>query len=126
MNLPRKTELSKGDRAPETARVRVYATTRFEGFHRWPDAPDEVAFLRDRHRHVFHVRAEASVSHGDRDVEFILLKRAVDRTVGAIKYEYDTSTWSCEQWAECLLGRLKLDRVEVSEDGENGAIVERR
>jgi hypothetical protein len=117
---------AKRDRAPKSARVRVYATTTFEGFHRWPDAPLEVAFLRDRHRHLFHIRAEVRVTHSDRDVEFILLKRQLDRAIGELKYEYDTSTWSCEQWAECLLGRLKLDRVEVSEDGENGAIVERR
>jgi predicted glycosyltransferase involved in capsule biosynthesis len=106
-------------------KVRVYATTRFEGFHRWPDAPDEVAFLRNRHRHVFHVRAEKAVSHDDRDVEFILLKRAVEAEIKTVSLEEETETWSCERWASELLQRLQLDKVDVSEDGENGAVVER-
>jgi DNA-binding transcriptional regulator/RsmH inhibitor MraZ len=65
------------------------------------------------------------VSHGDRDVEFILLKRTVEAEIVAIGAEEDTETWSCERWAEELLVRMQLDKVEVSEDGENGAVVER-
>ncbi len=84
-----------------------------------------MAFLRDRHRHVFHVRAEKVVRHADRDVEFILLKRAVDAEVKEICGDEATDTWSCERWAFELLQRVQLDKVEVSEDGENGAIVER-
>ena len=84
-----------------------------------------MAFLRDRHRHVFHVRAEKLVSHGDRDVEFILLKRAVEEELRTVAAEENTETWSCERWGEELLQRLQLDKVEVSEDGENGAVVER-
>jgi hypothetical protein len=58
-------------------------------------------------------------------VEFILLKRAVDREITTIGKEEDTGTWSCEMWAAELLQRMQLDKVEVSEDGENGAVVER-
>ena len=107
------------------AQTRVFATTRFEGFHRWPQAPDEVGFLRDRHRHIFHVRAEKTVTHDDRDVEFILLKRAVEAEIKTLSDEEDMEAWSCERWATELLQRLQLDKVEVSEDGENGAVVER-
>lgn len=104
----------------------VFATTRFEGFHRWPDAPEEVAFLRDRHRHVFHVRAEVPVRHDDRDVEFILLGRRVAAEVEVIRSTQDVSCWSCERWANELVDRLGLSACEVSEDGENGARVDRR
>jgi hypothetical protein len=83
-----------------------------------------VAFLRERHRHVFHVRGELEVTHTDREVEFILLKRELERVIASINGE-TTLEWSCEHWALYLLGALQLDRVEVSEDGENGAIVER-
>lgn len=103
----------------------VFATTRFEGFHHWPDAPDEVAFLRVLHRHVFHVRAEVPVRHDDRDVEFILLGRRVSAEIEAVRSTQDVARWSCERWAMELVDRLGLSACEVSEDGENGARVVR-
>lgn len=103
----------------------VYATTSFEGFHKWPDAPDEVAFLRELHRHRFHVRVEVKVQHDDRQVEFILLQREVDRVIRFLQATKDVSCWSCERWARELFAELPLWRCEVSEDGENGAIVMR-
>lgn len=105
--------------------IRVWCTTQFVGFHCWPKAPDGVKFLRAVHRHVFHVRAEKVVSHLDRDIEFITLKKGVDEAIDDILDGTDTLTWSCERWARELVDRLELDRVEVSEDNENGAIVER-
>lgn len=103
---------------------RVIATARFEGFHCWPDAPDEVAFLRDRHRHVFHVRAEKAVTHSDRDVEFVLLGRAVKAFCEGLAGSAEVESWSCEHWAEALIERFDLTACEVWEDGENGARVE--
>ena len=106
-------------------RTYVFITTSFEGFHCWPDAPDEVAFLRDRHRHIFHVRLEAEVGHDDRDIEFILLKRAVDEEIKRVLSSNDPKrrSWSCESWARHLLEEFDATFVEVSEDGENGAII---
>lgn len=103
----------------------VFCTTRFEGFHRWPDAPPEVAFLAVRHRHVFHVRVEVAVEHNDRDVEFIMLKRAVEQWIETRRLTDAVANWSCERWADELLQAFDAERVEVSEDGENGAIVTR-
>lgn len=105
-------------------KVTVFCRTKFESFHCWPDAPDEVNFLRVRHRHMFGVKAFKTVYHTDRDVEFILLKREVERTIEVFIEEEDTANWSCERWALELLKACKLTRVEVDEDGENGAIVE--
>lgn len=99
-------------------KIQVFITTRFEGMHRWENAPDDVSFLRNIHRHVFHVRLVKSVSHEDRDIEFIQLKRRVDR------YIYNMGDLgSCEMIASDLLRAFEADCVEVSEDGENGAIV---
>lgn len=106
-------------------KIRVFATTSFEGFHHWPDAPEEVAFLRVLHRHRFHVRAEVNVTHDDRDVEFILLQRKVAAEIARIQASEDVSCWSCERWARELIERLDLDACEVNEDGENGARLER-
>lgn len=106
------------------ARVYVYASTTFEGFHRWPNAPDEVSFLRVLHRHRFHVRVQVRVAHDDRDVEFILLQRAMSAEIARCQAQLDVSCWSCESWARHLMGAFSAYRVEVNEDGENGAIVE--
>lgn len=107
-------------------KIRIFVTTRFEGFHRWEDAPEEVAFLRSLHRHIFHVRAEKEVAHDDRQIEFILLKRRIDADIAQIQSSPQKSheTWSCEQWARYLIAREFLSKCEVSEDGENGAVVE--
>ena len=103
----------------------VFITTRFEGFHCWPEAPEQVSFLRDMHRHVFHVRLEVEVGHQDRDVEYILLKRDVDSYIEKIRKTPVTDTWSCETWASVLLEQFQAMSVEVSEDGENGAVCRR-
>jgi hypothetical protein len=54
----------------------VVVTFSIEGFHNWPAAKDifpDVAFLSDRHRHMFGFRCYAHVTHTDRDEEFIFL-----------------------------------------------------
>lgn len=112
----------------------VFVTFALEGFHCWPEAKDvfpEVGFLSDRHRHMFHFRCYAHVTHTDRDKEFILLKRELQRNL-QLQFEKDVDNvlefgrMSCEDIGEWLLGQFDfLYRVEVSEDGENGAIVER-
>ena len=106
--------------------VRVFCTLEFEGFHSWPEAPEEVGFLRHPHRHMFQVRAEVEVTHDDRDVEFILLKRRIEQKIQKkLEEGAEVSTWSCEMWAKWILREFDCYRVEVSEDGENGAVVER-
>lgn len=105
-------------------KMHVFCRTSFEGFHRWPDAPDEVAFLRDRHRHIFHVEAWKPVTHESRDIEFILLKREVDHIIKSKLLGGSVSFWSCESWAMFLADALGLSKCIVSEDGENGACCE--
>ena len=114
--------------------MNIFVTTQFEGFHRWKDAPDAVAFLRDIHRHVFHVKITASVSHAERDIEFILFKREVNEIIqkiidGERHTDQPIEDWSCETWSKEILTTLQErgynNRMtcEFSEDGENGAIV---
>lgn len=105
----------------------VYVTTSFVGYHRWTEAPAEVTFLRYWHRHVFHVKLTVRVDHSDRDVEFFMLKRDVD---AYLKTAFDGGrfAFSCEQIAEFIIAKMQSQRYEVhscevSEDGENGAVV---
>ena len=104
-------------------------TARFEGFHHYPAAPVGVRFLANLHRHEFHVTVFLEQFHNDRDVEYILLKRWVQH------YCNDYSllmpeTSSCEDIAENLARELRQKyenrrvMVEVTEDGENGALIE--
>jgi len=69
---------------------------------------------------------EQQVSHNDRDVEFITLKKAGEKLVAQTLETVDTKRWSCEMWAIHLATHLGLCRCEVSEDGENGAVVEEK
>lgn len=100
----------------------VWITTSFEHLHFWPDAPSDASFLQHPHRHVFHVKLGVEVSHDNRDIEFIKLKREVDLYIA--EWE-EISIRSCEMMAKDLLERFSAEFVEVSEDGENGARVER-
>jgi hypothetical protein len=100
----------------------VWVSTRFVGFHRWKDAPNQVIYLRDWHRHEFHVQVGVAVQGSDREVEFLQLKDAVKSFVRG-NYEGKYFEWSCEQLAERLMTAFGACFVEVSEDGENGATV---
>lgn len=107
----------------------VYCTFQFEAFHCWPNAPEEVAFLRAEHRHIFHVAAEVEVGHNDRDIEFILMKRHMQSRVEDMLKDLPTRR-SCEDMAQWFANDLVNTyqpkgtvRVCVSEDGENGASV---
>ena len=101
----------------------VWVSTLFEGFHRWKDAPNDVAFLRSFHRHVFDVKLGIEVGDDNREVEFFQLKKKVDEYINKT-FEGQQFEFSCEQIAKLLLTRFSASFVEVSEDGENGATVE--
>lgn len=109
--------------------MRVFVTAQFEGFHRWKDAPEEVKFLRDIHRHMFHVRIEIDVINCDREIELIQLKMLLNNLIQVIRLAPEAAEYSCETYAKLILGALRKVYkrkmlCEVSEDGENGAIVE--
>src|SRR5258707_353632 len=104
----------------------IFVTSSFIAYHCWPGAPDDVAFLRSTHRHVFKVRMDFAVSHDDRELEFIMVKRELNSFLANYWNEVALGSTSCEMMAKQLLGYFgnKALRAEVSEDGENGAIVE--
>lgn len=104
----------------------VIVKAQFEAIHKWENAHGEVAFLADYHRHVFHVTLEVEVRHDDREIEFILLKRALEKYLNHIPKK---STLSCEmmakgvlQWVSATYG-ARTCSCSIFEDGENGAKV---
>lgn len=107
----------------------VYCTLQIEGTHNWPNCPfDEVAYLRDPHRHVFHITAYKLVTHSDRDVEFIMLKHKIREYIRMQYWTPQTmlcefGARSCEMIAKELIEQFGLIKCEVNEDNENGAVV---
>lgn len=107
----------------------VYCTLQVEATHNWPDCPfQEVLYLRDPHRHVFHIKAYKVVDHSDRDCEFIILKHKILTYIHE-QYWCDTikmchfGAKSCEMIALELCEQFNLCACDVSEDNENGGIV---
>lgn len=107
--------------------VNVIIKLEFEAVHCWPDCPlESVMFLRNKHRHIFKVTCKAGVSHANRDIEFIMLKHAVEQYLRATYDKKDIGSMSCEMICKDLLDVFPvLNYVCVEEDGENGAEVVR-
>lgn len=105
----------------------ILIKARFDGMHCWKDAFEEVAFLRQLHRHEFHVNIEMGVQATDRELEFIKVKRDLQKEL--LCKMPKTSNDSCEQMAIDIANYLfnrygeRSLRVEVLEDGENGGTV---
>jgi hypothetical protein len=122
----------------------IIVQTKFEGIHNYPDAPKEVAFLRTPHRHEFHVNLQMETFHDDREIEFIMVKRALDAKLQFLYGCIDIGKTSCEQiatviqaWAKAtypvpeniidtypeIVNLTRRVNVIVMEDDENGAFV---
>lgn len=109
--------------------IELFVKTQVVGYHLWQDAPDEVSFLRNPHRHRFFIRVGAIVNHEERDIEFFMFQRKIKELLESsfvqnAHKEYIFGAMSCETIASIILNQLgQASYVEVSEDDENGAIV---
>ena len=100
-------------------------TLRKEGFHYWKNAYEEVDFLKNKHRHVFQIVVMVEQRHNERDIEYIMFKHLLEKSISEIN-----GPESCETIATNIMELVqkvypgRRVRVEVTEDGENGAIVD--
>ena len=117
----------------------IWVTFRKEGIHKYPAAltdPNlatgdeyDVSFLGYPHRHIFHFRVWLSVTHNDRDVEFIQFKRWLEGLYSSAQGVLSLDYKSCEMMSDDLYAQISQkypDRevwIEVSEDGENGSFI---
>lgn len=113
-------------------RTSVIVRFTFEAIHHWPEAPHNMQwYLRYPHRHLFHVEAKKEVTHDDRQIEFIELcnrmRSFCQTSFGPVSHGgvVKPLVLSCEMIARVLLEHFELKTCEVTEDGENGAEVER-
>ena len=116
----------------------VWVTFEKEGMHCYPAAADDpklatgdeydVSFLAHPHRHIFKFRVDIEVFTDDRDIEFIQFKRWLENLYkdNVIQLDYK----SCEMMSDDLFDQIVAKypgrdiKIEISEDGENGALVE--
>ena len=117
----------------------IWVTFRKEGIHKYPAAATDpnlatgdeydVSFLANPHRHIFHFRVWLSVTHNDRDVEFIQFKRWLEKLYSSNEGVLSLDYKSCEMMADDLYIQIAAKYpgravwIEVSEDGENGALI---
>jgi hypothetical protein len=115
----------------------IWVTFQKEGMHKYPAAltdPNlatgdeyDVSFLGYPHRHTFHFKVWISVTHDDRDIEFIQFKRWLENLYkeGTLQLDYK----SCEMMSGDLYDSISNKYpgrevwIEVSEDGENGSFI---
>ena len=106
----------------------IFVTYQREGIHKYPAAENMpgIEFLANPHRHMFHFKITLEVFHDDREVEFILFKRELEKQYdqGTLQLDYK----SCEMMSDDIASYIMTHypgrnlTVEVSEDGENGAV----
>lgn len=113
-----------------TSATYIRVRTEFEGWHHYPGAGDidpRIKFLEYDHRHMFKVEVKISVTHLDRELEFFLVKWALNDFIqnGQMNHK------SCEMIATDILENHLLPNygerhyeITVSEDGESDGIVE--
>ena len=125
------------ERIKHEAQRRIWVTFQKEGIHCYPAAATDptlktgneydVSFLGTPHRHIFHFRVWIDVVHNDRDIEFIQFKRWLQKLYesGTVQLDYK----SCEMMSDDLYLQIAARYpgrsvwIEVSEDGENGALI---
>ena len=117
----------------------IWVTFRKEGIHCYPAAATDpnlatgdqydVSFLANPHRHIFHFRVWLSVTHNDRDVEFIQFKRWLEQLYSSTQGVLSLDHKSCEMMSDELYDTISQKYpgrevwIEVSEDGENGSFI---
>jgi len=128
------------------ANVYVFAKVRVAGTHYWPDAATESEnhkYLFAIHRHLFYIKVTMRVAKAapidsgqdvmnlnQRSIEFLQLQSDIfNALMGLYGFNFETQsirfgTHSCETIAALLLQKMDAYMVEVSEDDENGAIIQ--
>jgi hypothetical protein len=108
----------------------ITVRTQFQGIHRYPNASKinpRIAFLEVPHRHLFKVEVTISVSHLDRELEFFLVKWALEEFIE----DGDMNNKICEMIGTDILDQHLLPlygddryyKIIVSEDGESDGVV---
>lgn len=106
-----------------TTKKIIWVTFQRPGFHRYPDAPEDVRYLANEHRHLFKFKVGIEVFHDDREIEFHQFLKWLEKLYSSI---LNLDYRSCEMIADDLAREIQTRypnrdiEIEVSEDGECG------
>ena len=110
-------------------KIYIKVKNQFDDLHCYPNAPEQVNYLRNLHRHTFMLTSTIQVFHEDRELEFYMVKDFIDTIIHSLKTIQISK--SCENIASFVLTELKNKygnnryyKVTCSEDGWNEAIIE--
>ena len=97
-----------------------------EGFHFWKDAPEKTKFLRNKHRHIFHITVYIEQMHNERDVEYIDFKKWLEQNIPVINgpQSCETIASHIKKLVEVKFRNSRKVKVQVMEDNENGVLIE--
>jgi len=107
----------------------IWVTFDIAGFHAYVNAPKEVSYLRNLHRHLFKFKVGIQVKHDDREVEFHMFQSYVKGLFETEGGPLIVDNKSCEMLAQDIIDSVqehydcssRILEVTVSEDGECGA-----
>ena len=108
----------------------VWVTFQRKGYHFYPDAPEDVGYLRDRHRHLFKFKVKIEVWHDNREIEFHQFQNKIEGWFDDGTLELNHK--SCEMISDDLYRKIYNEYhyqgdqprelcIEISEDGECGS-----
>lgn len=108
----------------------IWVTFKVRGFHCYPNAPEPVAYLRERHRHQFGFRVWIEVFGDNREIEFHMTQAWLE-SLYAKDGALEADGKSCEMLANELYAHMVEEQrfqnrdiwIEVDEDGECGAFM---
>lgn len=99
-----------------------------EGFHQYKDAPNEVEFLRNNHRHKFKIKAGFKITHNEREKELFMMR---DLAINYINESYgipaEFENMSVESIAEEIIEFFEPEDIlwcEVWEEETGGARID--
>lgn len=105
----------------------IKVTFQWSGVHHWPNAEGKHDYLQFTHRHMFKGSAKIQVWDHDREIEFFdVLDFIHDQLSDYRELDGRSCEWVGQDLIMRLLGKYGEQRsveVEITEDGENGAII---
>lgn len=120
----------------QTGRYETNIRVAFERYktHNFPGAATEeamksVAYLAQEHGHTFRMNVWMTVTHLDRELEFIIVRRFLEGFFDAMYPNENMGHVSCEMIAHALIAGCltkygsRVYRVTVDEDDNHGADV---
>lgn len=133
MDMRDQLNLERRERIKDRADRWIWVTFQKAGFHKYPAAEtdpnlQDVSYLGSRHRHLFKFKVQIEIFHNDRELEFHQVLNFCESLYQDKHLEIDFK--SVEMLADDLYDALAATypnrsmKIEVSEDGECGCVIE--